>query len=369
LLKLSYLDALRGYAILGVILTHTTRNFNGSIPEVLYQFGIQGSRGVQLFFIVSSFTLFYSLEKYSFNRTFALPDFYIKRFFRIAPMFYFALLFYLLFNLMNDLLGIYSNYPDVSMSLLLSTITFTTVLHPDWLFSLVPGGWSISNEFLFYLCIPFLFKWIRTPRQASFFTIFSILIGIILHVSLRNMPPFSEVTSYLFYWFPNQLSIFLMGITTYYIWKKYKVSPNTYHAILLVAVLGILVLSLTPFEMTAILPKHVLFGIAFSLLAFGLSGLPNHILNNQFMQFVGTISFSIYLVHFFVLDMVNHLLLDKLEQSFAPLNALLIIFLITFFLSVLISFVSYRLIELRGIQTGKQLIQQLNQRRAKKNVA
>ena len=206
--KLTYLDALRGYAILGVILTHATRKFHSEIPETLYQFGIQGSRGVQLFFIVSAFTLFYSLEKYSADRRFSIPDFYIKRFFRIAPMFYFALIFYMLFDLMSDAIGIYSSYPDVSIQLLLSTITFTNVLHPDWLFSLVPGGWSISNEFLFYLCIPFLFYWIRTPKTAYIYVAVAIFTSVALHSVLENVSPFSEVRSYLFYWFPNQLSIF-----------------------------------------------------------------------------------------------------------------------------------------------------------------
>lgn len=369
LLKLSYLDALRGYAILGVILTHTTRHFHGVIPETMYYFGIQGSRGVQLFFVVSAFTLFYSLEKYSLDRKFSLQDFYIKRLFRIAPMFYFALLFYMIFDFTNEIFGRYSNYPEISLSLILSTLTFTNVLHPDWLFSLVPGGWSISNEFLFYICLPLLFKWIRTPRQASIFVIFSILSSIFLQIVLKNASPFSEVKSYLFYWFPNQLSIFLMGIALYHVWKKYKFSSNTHHIIIILTVIGLILLSLTPYDPTAVFPKHVMFGFAFSLLAFGLSGVQSHLLNNRFMQFVGTISFSIYLVHFFVLDMVHHFLSSILLQSFAPSNALLIMFLITASFSIMASYITYRFIEVPGIKLGRLLIKLLTQDRTKKNVA
>ncbi|UTT43738.1 acyltransferase family protein [Exiguobacterium aurantiacum] len=367
--KLTYLDALRGYAILGVILTHTIRKFHGDIPETLYQFGIQGSRGVQLFFIVSAFTLFYSLEKHSSSRQFSIPDFYIKRFFRIAPMFYFALLFYMVFDLVSDVLGIYSSYPEVSMHLILSTITFTNVLHPDWLFSLVPGGWSISNEFLFYLCIPFLFYWIRTPRTAYIFVAVSVVTSVALHSVLGGVSPFSEVKSYLFYWFPNQLSIFLMGITLFFVGKKYTFNLIAYQSFTALSILCILVLGLTPYDMSSLMPKHVLFGLAFCLLALGLSGAPNRILDNRPIQFIGTISFSIYLVHFFVLDMVNYVMLDTLTSSLIPLNALLIVFLTTLLVSILFAYITYRLIELPGIRLGRILIQKLGFNRTKRKAA
>ena len=367
--KLTYLDALRGYAILGVILTHTTRKFHGDISEALYQFGIQGSRGVQLFFIVSAFTLFYSLEKHSASRQFSIPDFYIKRFFRIVPMFYFALLFYIIFDLVSDALGIYSSYPEVSIHLLLSTITFTSVLHPDWLFSLVPGGWSISNEFLFYLCIPFLFYWIRTPRIAFIFVVVSTLGSIALHSVLGSTSPFSEVTSYLFYWFPNQLSIFLMGIALFFVGKKYKFSLVAYRSFTALSILFILILGITPYDMSSLMPKHVLFGLTFCLLALGLSGAPNRILDNRLIQFIGTISFSIYLVHFFVLDIVNYVLLDTLTSSMTAMNALLIIFLTTLLISILFAYVTYRLIELPGIRLGRYVIQKLGFDRTKQKVA
>lgn len=284
-------------------------------------------------------------------------------------MFYFALLFYMLFDLMSDAIGIYSSYPDVSIQLLLSTITFTNVLHPDWLFSLVPGGWSISNEFLFYLCIPFLFYWIRTPKTAYIYVAVAIFTSVALHSVLENVSPFSEVRSYLFYWFPNQLSIFLMGIALFLTGKKYTFNVMTYHVITGLSILFLLILSLTPYDMSSLVPKHVMFGFAFCLLALGLSGVPNHRLNNRPIQFIGTISFSIYLVHFFVLDVVNHLLLSTLTSLFTPLNALLIVFFLTTVISILFAYVTYRLIELPGIHLGRLLVRKFGAERAQKNVA
>lgn len=355
--KLNFLDSLRGYAILGVILTHTTRHFHGHIPEAMYNIGIQGSRGVQLFFIVSAFTLFYSLELYTQNQKFLLSHFYTKRFFRIAPMFYSALLFYISFNFVNEYLNIQSSYPIVSFTLILSTITFTNVLHPDWLFSLVPGGWSISNEFLFYLCIPILFRWIRTLRQASIVLVSSILISILLHLTLKHIEPFSEVNSYLFYWFPNQLPIFLMGIVLYFIWKKYKFKSVQTYSMTAISIIILFFLSLTSYDMTAVYPKHILFGLVFCIFALGISTVQKTFINHRFIQLIGTISFSVYLVHFFVLDVVIHFSFETLSAIFAPWCVLLIIFFTTTFFSILISLCTYRMIESPGIRFGKSLIQ------------
>lgn len=89
--KLTFLEALRGYAILGVVLTHSTQKLT-NLPQWLDNIGIQGARGVQLFFIVSAFTLFYSLSRKHPTHSIDVKDFFIRRFFRIAPAFYFAFL-------------------------------------------------------------------------------------------------------------------------------------------------------------------------------------------------------------------------------------------------------------------------------------
>ena len=50
-----YIDALRGWAILGVIIVHSSQNFE--LPSILSRLSAAGARGVQLFFVVSALTL------------------------------------------------------------------------------------------------------------------------------------------------------------------------------------------------------------------------------------------------------------------------------------------------------------------------
>ena len=102
-MKLKYIDALRGLAILGVLIVHCGgHGDNGAIPQSLLAIISNGARGVQLFFIVSAFTLFLSMtHKYEQEKHPKL-NFFIRRFFRIAPMYYIGIVYYLFQYLFSE---------------------------------------------------------------------------------------------------------------------------------------------------------------------------------------------------------------------------------------------------------------------------
>lgn len=119
---LAYIDALRGYAILGVIATHAAG------PELAWPLRLvtdQGARGVQLFFVVSALTLSWR------ERHDGVVPFYIRRFFRIAPMFWLAIVF---FPIVDHLAPAIRLWPPLTVSWpdILATVTFTHgfFLHP-----------------------------------------------------------------------------------------------------------------------------------------------------------------------------------------------------------------------------------------------
>ena len=57
-MKLDYIDSLRGVAILMVILVHVSLSVH-DLPYIIELFSKYGQMGVQLFFMISSVTLFY----------------------------------------------------------------------------------------------------------------------------------------------------------------------------------------------------------------------------------------------------------------------------------------------------------------------
>lgn len=89
-----YIDALRGIAILMVVAVHVSQSNSLKIDDLTRSILNNGSKGVQLFFIVSAFTLFMSFNNRYDKESTPILNYSIRRFFRIAPMYYLALIFY-----------------------------------------------------------------------------------------------------------------------------------------------------------------------------------------------------------------------------------------------------------------------------------
>lgn len=359
--KLNFIDALRGYAILGVLLTHSTQSLT-DLPNIFYNFGVQGSRGVQLFFIVSSFTLFYSLSKINYERIRDTKDFFIRRFFRIAPTYYTAALFYYLFYTLLEPQSIYSQ-SGYSLEVIITTFTFTTLLSPNWLLSVVPGGWSISAEMLFYLFVPLFFVVVKNLKQSLMLVVVSILISYISAYYIINFTSFENLgdirSGYMFYSFPNQLPIFCLGICLYFLLKnKISISDKTSkhsNLAVIISLVLLLLLSINGGIGGPYFPSHLIYGLLFVLLAYGLGTNSNNILINKFSIFIGQISFSMYIIHFFVVDLVSKYITVNLQEFMHSEIILIIVFLITLTVSVPLAYLSYKYIELPGIRLGKRI--------------
>ena len=140
------LDNLRAFAIIMVFLFHYPRWFDHPtwFPDVL-KFGWTG---VDLFFVLSGFLiasqLFTQIIK---DGTFSMKVFYIKRFFRIIPIYYFVLALYFLFPVLSG---------DQLLPPLWKFLTFThnlgfTDFDTHRAFGVV---WSLCVEEHFYLLLP-----------------------------------------------------------------------------------------------------------------------------------------------------------------------------------------------------------------------
>lgn len=364
--KLFFLEALRGYAILGVVITHVVQKMD-NVPIWLNNIGIQGARGVQLFFIVSAFTLFLSLSNKYTAKQFELSDFFVRRFFRIAPAFYIAFICYSVVDIILYNVSLKGFHNDYSMGMILSTLSFTSIIHPDWLFSLVPGGWSISIEMLFYVCVPFLFLFIKNKKNSLYLLIATLIIGWSINALVYKNNLFSESIlndNYLFYWFPSQIGIFAIGIYMYHLWKdKSTVISKWSNVLIYSGVLLLVLLSFTGNIYNPMFPKHYLFGLGFLLFGLGLSAVDKHFLLNKVILFIGKISFSMYLVHFFVLDVLETLFLSSLMNYTSTVGSVIILYIFTLIISVILSHLSFKYVETPGIKIGRNISKQIEKRK------
>jgi peptidoglycan/LPS O-acetylase OafA/YrhL len=116
--KLDYIDALRGYAILGVVAVHSLMGkshvFGSSIIGI-------GAKGLQLFYMMSAFTLMLSFKNTSVKNNSNL-NFFIRRFFRIAPMFYLAIILWLYLSV--DIIYADNDYRKISIERITSHLSF-----------------------------------------------------------------------------------------------------------------------------------------------------------------------------------------------------------------------------------------------------
>lgn len=358
--KLDYIDALRGIAILGVLMVHTNQYGRAIESSIFEKIVGMGAKGVQLFYLASAFTLFMSFSSRSAKEIFPIRNFFIRRFFRIAPMYYIGICYYLF----QDGLG--SRYwlgdeTHISALNILSNFTFLHGFYPYWITSIVPGGWSIGVEMTFYAVLPFLFSKIKNINQAFNFFIVSLFGNFLLHFFLSKFHIISSERlwdEYLFLYFPSQLPIFSIGIFMYFIIVQDNGIKNISGKSLLVFSLILLVQLVTGNQF--ILQNHIIFGLVFLIFGLALSKYRFKLIINPIVNYIGRISFSMYLVHFAVLHWL--LFFNFINYFDNPTLNYCARFSIVTILTLLISAVLYNFIELPFQNIGKRIINKVEKK-------
>lgn len=367
---LPVIDALRGYAILLVIAVHTL----GHVPDLVWpvkRIMAMGFYGVQLFFLASAVTLMMSWNR----STGPIPQrslkFMVRRFFRIAPLYWMAVFFYWF---------AYEMQPEqFSAQLLLATLFFYNAWSPYLIptvsgWTPVPGGWSIGVEFCFYLLFP-LIATVATNlcRSLLFFAISLLVMLAASHFGQGFYPEIGgeERSNFLYFWPPNQLVIFSLGILLYHLASdeslsrriaESRISADGASLAMICAMLAIaLTLGLNKFFdwERAAPPTHLVMSVCFALWALVLLIKPSGWVVNRAIAGLGTVSFSAYVLHFALLKYIGSFL--HLSWPFGKTGLQSIAFEATFVvLTVLavrvVAGVTYRVIEQPFIAIGKRLL-------------
>jgi peptidoglycan/LPS O-acetylase OafA/YrhL len=366
-----FIDSLRAIAILGVIAVHTAQWVEPN-SELLRRATAEGARGVQLFFVASAMTIFMSMKSRSALESAPLRNYFIRRFFRIAPLFYFGIVLWLF------LAGFAPRYwaPNgIDGYTVLLTATFLHGFHPETITSLVPGGWSIAVEMMFYLVAPLMFRYIRDlPRAVAFF-IAALLLNYVLTGAVVNfwlgfyLPEQQYLArSYGLLWFFAQLPLFALGMIAFHAMGN-QFGPHRrllgYSLLIMVAILWIAFLEARSYY--NILPPHVFYGASFVLLALALAAHPTRLLVNPVMRKVGKISFSLYISHFVVL----HIFDKAIFRDGFPIHGnagFWAAWLLVTIISCAVSLFTYRYVERPGMDAGSYLIDRIESNNARKTI-
>ena len=369
-----WIDALRGFAILAVMLVHSSQ-FVRNLPKPLELIANQGARGVQLFFIVSAVTLMHSLKVRESFDGFLIFNFYVRRFFRIVPMFWVAIVGYVLLEGTGPRYGTSQRMSPWDIGL---TAVFLHTWSPNAINSVVPGGWSITAEAMFYVCLPFLFRRIKSLAEGGLLVLASFFLGRLLTklVFWFLSPWFAGEEQYVlelfrFLWFPNQCYIFALGILTYFVLKQVPavdggrsfrfsgLSPAMKKSAIvlhLIWIFGIFALCFSTGGYRY-LPEHFLFGLVFVILVWAFGVYPAPVLANRFTRHFGKISYSAYFIHFVVLDEMNRLVLPWYRSLTAiPVVQLVLVYGSCVIANLCLATLTHELIEKPGINWGKRFV-------------
>ncbi|SHL53387.1 Peptidoglycan/LPS O-acetylase OafA/YrhL, contains acyltransferase and SGNH-hydrolase domains [Bradyrhizobium lablabi] len=348
--KYDFVDALRGIAVLLVVLAHTPLQ-----PSLTF-LNVIGAYGVQLFFVVSAFTLFLSIEAKHDRETRPVLFFFIRRFFRIAPAFYLAALFYLT----KDGLGPTPFAPDgIHAWQILSTFAFVNGWFPDAINTVVPGGWSIAVEMTFYVFVPVCFSLITSVVRAIALTVALAILGMAANrfVAPLLLAPFADDRTILVWfpqlWFPIQASVFPIGFIVFLLFTRHSALPARWSGVL--TFIAIAALFVAPWVHAPVAPLPLFYAVIFGLLCYGMSSGGPRVLVNPLLCHVGRVSFSVYLLHFWAISLVHRYLEPAWLGVNPPLQSLLF-YTTTVAAAVAMSNITFRCIELPGQKIGRALI-------------
>ncbi len=309
----NFLTSLRAIAILLVYLIHAgsgIRQF-GPIGNFLCDIG---KFGVQVFFVISGFTIFSQF----FKEGYGLKKFLLVRIFRISLPYYPLLLFmYLYINnggFQFNPWAIKYNNGSLDALNLLAHFTYLSQFFLAYQNTVLSIEWTLGIEVFFYFLFGLLIEYGYFRLEKRHFIIW----GLVLFVfsALVKISGYVYFDRYYVHWLPFQYSyMFYLGGLAYFLRNNLKVDwpckrfsrEQLSDCMLVVLGLIFVVQALSTLIFSPIYPivEFVVVIYAFSItVLFNDNGRLSWFLNNRVLNFLGSISFSFYLMHYLVINLL-----------------------------------------------------------------
>jgi peptidoglycan/LPS O-acetylase OafA/YrhL len=325
--RLIALDVGRAIAIIGVIAVHLYPWIPG-LPYWLSLPAKSGEYGVQLFFVISAFTICKSLSddrKKGIETAALVQRFYLKRFARIVPLYYVGIVFYGLIDLIatktvhSGVLSVHSSWD------ILANVLFVHSLVPTAINSVVPGGWSIGVEMAFYVVAPALFAMSGKPQGLWITAVAALFICYGADLMALYLTDQSSVIhgSFFYYWPPTQFPCFVLGIVMWRCWKPVVNGERQRRRIAIFAWLGMafgypaLLVSGVGLNMSPGIAPFIAAVTAASLLLLLLSAHQTSA-TVSFLQKIGERSYGVYIWHFVGIFILRIIFKHSIALSIIP---------------------------------------------------
>jgi len=337
------LDGLRGVAVALVITCH--------LHEHMWNF-LSGYVGVTIFFVLSGYLITrLALQEETNTGRLNVVAFYIRRTFRIFPLYYLVLAIYAVLILRiqfwptkiapfrSNLPYFLSYFQEIPFWQVVTTPNRETPFYHSW---------SLGIEEKFYLVWPVLMVGIARARRDL--RLIAVTIAAVLCV-IHGIAPEGRSTyhmeAYGFILFGVSLALFLSNFTYYSTFVRVAkvVSPVAFVIALITQIY------LMPY--THLRGLSILYALAMTVLIGALVSsfsVASRMLSNRGLVLVGKLSYGIYLIHILCIGVVEHIA----KPGHGPLVGLFA-YVGTFFLSMGVAYISYRTFERPMIEMGRRL--------------
>lgn len=291
------LDGLRGFAVISVLFSHASL-FHLDLHSSMSLYGL-GKTGVYIFFILSAYLLDKQIISILTDNKSTLRywmNYLLRRFLRIFPLFMISLFFYYFLN-QGEVETFITSPKDIMDHLLFEQAAYMY--------------WSVPAEFKYYFLSPIfmiifhkIFKWRLKWISIG---IVSLILGSIVIDEIFNLDNSSTV---------RNLPIFLIGTSVAIIEKFRRDLINRNFLYLGFLGLSAMVLNVVIFRNDlmsiysgsgGLLPEALLaltMGFIFLTVRYN-QGTFKSISENSYLRFFGAISYSLYLLHWGVLLIIN----------------------------------------------------------------
>lgn len=361
------LEGLRGLASLWVVLGHICILVDFHFPILS-----DPAMGVDLFILLSGYLMAKNYmerkEVEPWTATSTFKKFWLRRFFRIAPLYYVLLIFAIgfgsYFGEARDAIANFypatqtntSRYIDGSLMNIFTHVTFLFGFLPYYSFNTVLPDWSIGLEMQFYILFPFIMLGVMKFGFART-SVAVILLCVIARALLPNYFAAFPMPSMILI----KLNMFVAGMliangvrnknigyimlallaTVASLYQHDSINKMRY-----AAQIGMILM------MATILWTHTEHSAIAKLLR-----LPRWVLTNKFSVFLGDVSYSVYLLHLMiVLPVIAFLLVNTTFMEHTSVLRFCMATLIILPLTYIVSYFLYKLIEKPGIKIGKSIV-------------
>lgn len=339
--RIQSIDFLKVVAILLVILVHSSQRIPG-INRCLHGVCSLGSKGVELFFLLSGFSLCMSWEKSAGqNPLFRYGSFLKKRAKTIMPMYAFFTFVWFAINFVLKKMNIGTPFAsEMSLGAIVANMFCVHGFIPKYINNVVPGGWYIGTQMILYMFFPAIYKSVEIVenKKKPIWLVFAVacVLSLIHSILIMEFLP-KDINRFIGFFAINNLPAFTAGI----IMNKYKdVVVKNMKILTCVLVLLTVVTVFLYFQsfMYKSAIETIMFTVVYSMiLKFSTEKEKNKTYGKlgRFIAGCGNITFEVYFVHPFFAWAMPSFIVNLMNLSIDPV----IFWTAIFVVSVVLSFV------------------------------